>query len=568
MRRFHLPSFFPSVLLFLYFSAWIVYFAVFWSHAVFFDAAGNLIAGHVNIWGDWAAHFTMTTALATRGIGITSPFLIGAQFSYPFAADLVSAILLQLHVPFISAFVIPSFLFCITIVFALYFFYKTIFHLRTIAILASLIFLLNGGLGFWYFAQDVIHSPQPTHTIVNPPHEYTRLDSQNIKWISVIDSMMIPERAFAIGFPVALIGLTLAWSAAQEKDKEKNRRSIIIKLVIAGVLLGVLPFFHTHSFLAAFIVLASWAGVPIFFYLKKNGFQRAFPVLKPWLILAVVTGVIALPLMKILFFGHISSSFFRFYPGWLAMEFKTSWLLFWWKNWGLTPLAAILGTYFLLRNQKKNFPTALAFCIPFFIIFILANLFLFQPWSWDNTKLFMWTSVGFSGLAAYFLFYLFHSKKYVWPTRIAGIIVFFLIIASGTIDAYWDVRTDLHSYQMFSQTEWQFAQWTKKNTDPHSIWLTSDQHNHWLYDLTGRQSVMTFRGWLWTHGYQYAQVEQDVTNMFAGNAQTIALLQKYNVNYVIIGPSERDKMDANEAFYIEHFPIVKEDETTRIYKIK
>src|SRR5258708_17112324 len=155
MKHFQFPK--KSVAVGAYFVAWILYFILFWRKAVFFDPSGNFFAGQVNIWGDWAAHFTMGTALATRGIFISSPLLLGAKFSYPFFADLISAILLRSGVPFILAFVIPSFLSSIAIVFALYFFYFQVFRSRAIGILASLIFLLNGGLGFLCFVQNGLY---------------------------------------------------------------------------------------------------------------------------------------------------------------------------------------------------------------------------------------------------------------------------------------------------------------------------------------------------------------------------------------------------------------------------
>src|SRR3989344_4537884 len=92
--------------LWLYFGGWFIYFTWFWSHALFFNEVGDLVAGHVNIWGDWAAHFTMGSALAVRGWFIGSPIFEGSKFSYPFLADLFSGVLINAGVNFWAAFVI------------------------------------------------------------------------------------------------------------------------------------------------------------------------------------------------------------------------------------------------------------------------------------------------------------------------------------------------------------------------------------------------------------------------------------------------------------------------------
>ncbi len=194
----------------LYFTSWLAYFAYFWSHLFVKNEAGDIVAQHVNVWGDWAAHFTMGSAFGYRALWLTeSPFIADHRFSYPFITNWLAGILIRVEVPFLLAFVIPSFVCSCLLIFALYFFYKTVFSSTKKALLASLIFLLNGGLGFLFFLQDIVASATPWQVLLNPPHEYTRIDEQGIKWLSILDSMVIPQRAFALGFPLTVIALAL-----------------------------------------------------------------------------------------------------------------------------------------------------------------------------------------------------------------------------------------------------------------------------------------------------------------------------------------------------------------------
>jgi len=552
--------------LLLFFSFWIAYFAAFWSRAIFFDSQGNFWAGHVNLWGDWPAHFTMANAMATRGLFIDSPFLIHANFSYPFVADYLSALLLNAGVPFIPAFTVPSFFFSLLIVAALYLFYKTLFVSKKVAVTATMIFLFNGGIGFYYFLQDIANSASPLATFLAPAHEYTRMDNLGIRWISVIDSMIIPQRSFAMGFSCALIALAMVYRIFFSR---KNSDLILFGKKIAkkwqiffvGLLLGFLPILHTHSFLATFIFLSWWAILDLGLLTKPKERMSHF---LDWITIAGVTSLIALPLLKIYFLTNTGNNFFHIQLGWMANEFHLNWLDFTWRNWGITPIFAVLAWIFIYVKTKYKLVAALI--LPSFFIFMLSNIFLFQPWSWDNTKLLVWFLLGSSALISYFLVHFFQSKNKV--LRLAMIILFLIVTGSGIIDAYRIQRVDLHSYQEYDQSEFVLANWVKANTDKNSIWLTPENHNTWLFNLTGRQAVLAYPGWLWTQGYDYLPTQAKVIQMYQGQPAALMDFEEYQVNYAIIGQEELRSMGANKEFFDQHFPVAFEYAGTTIYKVK
>jgi hypothetical protein len=549
----------PKLALFGYFFAWTIYFFLFWSRALYLDAQGNLMAGLVNIWGDWAAHLTMVNAIATRGIFIHSPFLLGAKLSYPFLINAISAGLLAVRVPLIPAMILPSFICSLFLVGVLFWFFKVIFQSSKIAIISSLIFFFNGGVGFYFFLRDALASGQPLQFLWNIPHEYTRLDIEHIKWISVIDSMVIPQRSFVLGFPLALLALGLLWKYLVA---QKPTRQNWLPIALASVIIGLLPFAHTHSFLACFVILASWSLASVLPGKWPPRRKQFFA----WGGVVAVVCVVAVPLLQLFFTGHVDQKFLQWYPGWLATEFKMNWLVFWLKNWLITPVLSAVGAVVYLWQHKKLKLQRLSFVLPFFTIFVLANIFLFQPFSWDNTKLIVWASVGFAGLTGYLLTQLWQRGNLNW--KILAVVLFAITIASGTIDAYRVLRVPLHSYAMFSQTDLQLANWVRTSTNKNSIWLTGDQHNHWLFDLTGRQTVMAYRGWLWSQGYNYQPIEADVYEMFRGSSKSLGLLQRYGVNYVVIGENERRDFLANQAWFDQTFPITFELGTTKIYSVE
>lgn len=532
---------------------WLFYFAYFWSHAITPDELGGMEVSHVSIWGDWAAHFTMGSAMVERGLILSSsPFLLGAHFSYPFFTNAISALLIKMGAPFFSAFVVPSFLFSLMFVGVLFWFYRRLFTSAKIALLASVIFLCNGGTGFIYYIQDIVTSNNPWFIALNPPQEYTSMQDHFIRWISVVNSQLIPQRAFTLGFPLALIALSLVWHNAFSK------KSPAFAFWTAAALLAILPIIHTHSFLASGIILACWmvGRVGIATKAKKlHTFGR-------WLGLAGVVSLGAIPLLALYFFSNVSSSsFIRWFPGWYLQEFDVNWFEFWFRNWGVVPILALAGMAIMVRQQKSSSAklSVLFYFLPFFAIFALVNLFLFQPFIWDNTKLLSWASVGFSGLAAVTLAQLWNSasKPALRQTllKLAAALIFCLTIFSGTIDLWRIIRFDIHTFQMYSQTDLQLTDWVKQNTTSDSVWLTGDMHNTWLFNLTGRQPLLTFRGWLWTHGYDYYQIETDAREMFQHPAASTDLFAKYGIDYILVGPNEREVWGANEAEIQEIFPV-------------
>jgi len=541
-----------------YFLFWLVYFAFFWSGAFRFDKFGNLLAAHVNLWGDWAAHFTMGSALGYRQLFLTSsPFLLGERFSYPFITNFLSGLLIRFQVPFLLSFVIPSFCFSVLLIGALFYFFKTIFQSRKIALIASLIFLLNGGLGFLFFFHDVSTSLQPWETFLNPPHEYTRIDEQGIKWLSVIDSMIIPQRAFTMGFPLSLIALTLIYQHFFLKKTPKSRslKSRYWRLLVAIVILGFMPLIHTHSFLACGIILTFWCLAGLI-QLPKLWREN----LKDWVFLAGGIAAFAAPLYAFFFMNRVSH-FIQWYPGWLAKEFEMNWLLFWLKNWALTPVLAVVGYVTLVSRSTHKFKTILLF-LPFILLFILPNLFLFQPFSWDNTKLFVWASLGFAGLIGY----LFTTKFTTLMNKSAIILLFLITILSGSIDAYRILRLDLHSYVMYSAQEMGLSEWVKKETSVGAVWLTGIQHNHWLFNLTGRQALMTYPGWLWTHGYDYYPTENTMRYLYR-HPEDLTAFTKNQIEYVVIGPYEKTELSAQGSRFAEYHQLIKQTPDYSLYKV-
>ncbi len=544
---------------------WTLFFLVVWTRAISSNEAGGITAGHINVWGDWAIHFTMGSAMAYRSLILHSnPLLFGSPFNYPFFVNFVSALLIRAGVPFFSAFTVPSFFFSVFFIWSLPNFFSRLLGSVRAGLFASLIFLLNGGVGFVKYLHDIVFSSDRLHTFLYPPAVYSHLVDNQVLWMNVVESMVIPQRAFQLGFPWMLTllavvlkekGLTFGTASAEPGFWRTPARAAVL-----GLFYGFLPLVHTHAFACGGLILVSlclWdAG-------QCRGALRSW--FKWWGAFLAGTLVLALPILKIFLSSAMHQSVMKWSPGWYSATFK-GWVWFWWINWGPALLAATLGFSWLLIRARERRLQVVLFAVPFVALFALANLFIVHSWIWDNTKYIVWSAVGVSTFSAFLLERLWSTEGRAGTLlRPVGLLSLMVICLTGAIDNYRILIPSLNSNQIYSNEDLYLADWARKNTPVDSVWLTGDDHNNWLYNLTGRQPVEAYVGWLWTHGYDYNAVNNDVETMYS-HPDRDDLFQKYRVSYIVVGRAENDSLTVDQQGFDRRFPVVIRTGTNVVYR--
>jgi uncharacterized membrane protein len=76
---------------------------------------------------------------------------------------------------------------------------------------------------------------------------------------------------------------------------------------------------------------------------------------------------------------------------------------------------------------------------------------------------------------------------------------------------------------------------------------------------------MGYPGHIWTHGLDYHQRETEIRRIYAGAPDASALLARYGVEYMVVGPQERALVPVNDAFF-ERYSMVVEVGEYRLYK--
>jgi hypothetical protein len=209
------------------------------------------------------------------------------------------------------------------------------------------------------------------------------------------------------------------------------------------------------------------------------------------------------------------------------------------------------------------------------LLFLTANLFIFQPFDWDNVKFFIFFLLGSSILVGLFLeklikkgsVYKNSSKKTVCKKMfykfVTFILIFFLVL-SGIISLIGELQWEA---VVFSKKDQELADFVRFNTKPSKIFLSGQQANNPAACLSGRQVIMGYEGYLWTQGINYQKRAGDVYNLFTSKSKFLKLNSFYNINYIIISPEEKQKYKNRLNWITDSFPKIFDNSLYQIYQV-
>jgi len=117
----------------------------------------------------------------------------------------------------------------------------------------------------------------------------------------------------------------------------------------------------------------------------------------------------------------------------------------------------------------------------------------------------------------------------------------------------------------FDRSEMKFAAQILERTAPQALVLHAPTFNTPVF-LTGRRSLLGYPGWIWSRGLEAGQREADIKQIYAGGRDATSLIERYRVDYLVVGPTERAAMAINDAF-LSRYPVVGQTGEYRLYKI-
>jgi len=636
---------------FLFYAAFAIGMWLIFRRALLEESDG-IATGVLNNFGDLPFHLSVITRFAYgQNFPPEDPTFAGVRFTYPFITDFISAIFVRAGASLRNSLFIENYVIAIALVGVVHRFGQKLVRNRTAAMVTPLLILLNGGFGWVMLWDDLGKVEGGIYQVLKRlAHSYTILPEieKAWRWGNSITSLLLTQRGFLLGIPLAVIVIQLWWEAvtdtetrghrdAGNKSSKKEKADLRVplsprlrvssRMVAAGIITGLLPLIHAHSFITLLMVAAflvpwiywrAWTvyGIAILIgglvFLLAASYQAVgslwikvvFVVLvigvvvnlyfflpwshvRLWLCFFVAAIVIGGP--QILWSTHKSAIKTQSFIAWEFGWDSDQQVMFGSKPVGSQPIETVppfgkwfqrlpYVAWFWLKNTGLFIPLLvialvwkpddylvprrlLLFYLPFTLAFFVPNFVKLAPWVWDNIKmLFYWWIVS-APIVALLLARLW--EQHVGQKVLAASLLVLMTLA-GTLDVV-PLLLQQGKYGEFDRDGVAFAESIKEKTPPTATILHAPIHNTPVY-LTGRKSIMGYPGHIWTHGLEYGPREQEIKQIYAGSSNAAALLAKYGVDYVVIGPHEFSTEGPNVAFF-SAYPEVAKVGDYHLYKI-
>jgi hypothetical protein len=539
----------------------------------------GIYTGLPNNYGDLPFHISVITSFALgNNYPPQDPTYAGVFFTYPFLTDFVSAIFVYCGASLRQSMFLENFVVGIAFFGLVHYWGLVMLRDRFAAVLTPFLVFLNGGLGWIFLWTTSSGKNNLTDFLKALPNSFTIIPDTAWRWGNAMSTLLIPQRGFLLGLPLAVIVFTQWWLSGepepqvnQETDRhrkkgkgKKDQNASVAqtptaassrfaltpsdkRMIAAGFIAALLPLVHAHSFV---VVMVVGAGIALL--------ERRW---RAWFVFFTAASIVALP--QLWWSTHNSavdaSKFFEWHTGWDHGKEDIFW--FWLKNTGLfipLTIAALLWG----GKQRLISGRLLLFFLPFTLCFIIPNFFQMAPWIWDNIKVLFYWWLGSAPLVALLLARLW---KQGLAQRVGAGILFAVLTAAGALDVA-TIMFRSKTLQVFDAQGVAFAESIKATTAPEAVVLHAPVHNHPVF-LTGRRSLMGYPGHIWTHGLDFVPRQSEIKRIYAGSPEATTILRKYGVGYVVVSPLELSQLVINEQF-VSNFELAGEVGGYRLYKIR
>jgi hypothetical protein len=351
------------------------------------------------------------------------------------------------------------------------------------------------------------------------------------------------------------------------------------QMLAAGVVAGLLPLVHAHSFVVmmsmgaclallqgACILSSGGEGGGVGDDARRTTLVRVWDAWRPWVVFAAAASVLAVPQMLWATRGSSvdASRFFGWEFGWAHGEENVVW--FWIKNTAV--FIPLLVAALAWRGREPVVSARLLFFyMPFALCFVVPNVYKLSPWVWDNIKVLFYWWVASAPLVALLLARLWRRGAWAWRVVVVALVL--AQTAAGGLDV-WRAAVGTERLEI-DRDGLALAELIKSKTSPRALILHAPIYNDPVY-LTGRRTFLGYPGHVWSHGLNYERREAELKRIYAGAPDASSLVVDNGIEYVVVGPAERAEMKRygvalNES-YFKRFEKVGEAGEYSLYKTR
>ena len=516
------------------------------SERTFFETPDGMYIGNVNNLGDLPYHVQISASFAYgQNFPPQNPVFAGSGFSYHYIADFLAASFVAAGATLIEGMLIVNLALGTSLLVLVHRWARELTGNAVAARLAPLLLALSGGLG-WLTLIDQARAGERglIEAFTGTDARYTIEPDGLYRFGNAVTTLLIPQRGLLLGMGLAVIVFTLLWRHLGERVPAGGARWRPLlggpRMVVAGLLTGILPIVHAHTFA---VVLGTAFLLGVVFAQWRDGRWRS------WLVYVVAALGTAIPILAWTARGSQASlaAFFGLELGWDHGQNDPLW--FWFTNTGA--FIPVLVIAYAWQGRRPLPRKLLLFSLPFLMWFLAPNVFRLAPWLWDNIKVLAYWWLGSVPIVALVLARLWASRP---VARIGAVVLSVVLMSAGALDV---LRASVGTaYQEFDRDGIAFAQMIRDRTSPTAVILTTPTYNTPVF-LTGRRVFMGYAGFLWANGLPYVEREQDLRAIYAGEPGAEDLLASSGISYIVLGPQERREVAPNESF-LARFPIVAE----------
>lgn len=492
--------------------------------------------------GDLAMHLGFITSISEQ-TAFPPQYSIypGIQIGYPFLCDSISSTFYTLGASLRFSVILPAIFAYSLVLLGIYLFFEEWLKVDNTVVLATLLFFVGGGFGFAYFFDLTKVSPVNFSRIFSAFYQTPTNNVEfGIKWVNPIADMLIPQRATLFGWALLFPCLYMLRRAAFNRETEW--------FIPLGIIAGCLPLVHTHSFLALGLLSA--------FYLLNDIIKKEpKKTITGWLYYGLIAIALAAPQLLLFTFKQ-SSGFLK--PFWNWANETDNYIWFYIKNLGLIFILAPLAFMRLDKSEKVFYGGAL-------VIWVFAELILFQPNPYDNNKLLFVSYALTCGIIAKLLIDVYAMMKGFKGRSYIASLALALLFVSGILTLG---REGVSDYELIGNDEVQAAEFIKKNTETNSLFLTATNHNNAVAALTGRNILCGSSSYLYFHGIDYSSREQEVRLLYEQPYDYFDILtSKYGIDYVWVSNAELYNYECDLQYYSQ-LSVIYENDSVKIYDVK
>lgn len=525
---------------FVLYSCWLQY-----THVMRIAPDGSWNVGQ-STYGDLPMHLSFITNLANEPFPADYPFYPGEQLSYPFLTDSLSTSFYMMGCSLQMATIFPACLMMTLCYLGVLLLAREMTGGKKAAVIAMLLFFLNGGLGFLYdFDQAAGFESDGSLTVIarlrNILEGYYKTptnqpDPNNLRWSNVICDLMVPQRTLLGGWCMVIPCFYLLYTSFAPQKRDVNRT--VQSVALLGAWGGALPLIHTHSFLALGLFTA---GTMIYDLIHD---KQRWKLLGWYALYGIIAVALAAPQLILFTFaqafqGEGANTFLRFQFNWVnnrnGMGMRDFYLWFYIKNIGLPFIALLLAVIEKNPRHRRIFSGVLG-------IALAAEFIRFQPNEYDNNKLFYLAWLMCTMIVADWAVMMYRRMLGLRARRVIAAAIAFVTFFSAGLTLWREAVSD---YQSFSAYSVEAGEFVRDNTEDDAVFLTGTQHLNPVASIAGRHVVCGPDLWLYYHGFNTMERNYDISRFLTSPEENLDVLEKYDVDYIYVSSYERAKYEVD-----------------------